>query len=31
METALRALAWAGLLGLGAVVAAYVIVALFGS
>jgi len=30
METALRALAWAALLGLGAVLAAYVVGALFG-
>jgi hypothetical protein len=31
METAFRMLAWTGLLGLGAVVAAYVVGALFGA
>jgi hypothetical protein len=31
METAFRVLAWAGLLGLGAILAAYVIGSLFGA
>jgi hypothetical protein len=30
METALRVLAWTGMLGLGAIMAAYVVGALFG-
>jgi hypothetical protein len=31
METAFRLLAWTGVLGLGAIVAAYVVGALFGT
>jgi hypothetical protein len=31
METALRMLAWTGVLGLGAILAAYVLGALFGA
>jgi hypothetical protein len=31
METALRLLAWTGVLGLGAIMAAYVLGALFGT